>query len=86
MILHKINFEIDFETTLFSEEKYTEMMNFFMDKIKENNPQGLSFEELNKIIPLSSFKFYPAAIDFPDLEHVDPDMVVTRETKIEIRA
>jgi hypothetical protein len=86
MILHKINFEIDFETTLVSEEKYIQMMNFFMDKMKENNPQGFSFEELNKIIPLSSFKFYPAAIDCPDFEYADPDMVITKETKIEIRA
>lgn len=86
MILHKINFEISFETTNLSEKKYFEMVNNFLDKMKEKNPKGYSFEELNKIIPLDKLKYYPSSIDFPDLERHDPDMVITKETKIEIKA
>lgn len=86
MIIHNINFGIGFDAINLNQEEYLEKLNFFMEEMKKKHPDGLSFEELLKIIPLNKFRYHITSIDFPDLEHDDPDKVIRKETKIEIRA
>ena len=86
MMLHKINFEISTEKINLSEDEYYDTINILLNKMHEKNQKGLSFEELSEIIPLDKFKFYPASIDFPDLERVDPNTIITKETKVVIKA
>ena len=86
MILHDINFSIRFDAINLDQEEYLKRLNFFMEEMEKKHPDGLPFEELLKIIPLDKFRYYTTSIDFPELEHDDPERVIRKETSIEIRA
>lgn len=85
MIIHTINFNIGFDLINLNEDEYAEIMDIIEIEMKEKHPNGISFEELIKIIPLNKFKYHPVSIQYPDLEN-HWDSVVTKETKIEIKA
>ena len=83
-MIHKINFEISFETNVLQEQDYAEIMDVIEAQMKKNHPDGIPFEEFVKIVPLKEFKFHPAVIQYPDLNWDDEYSI--KETKIEIRA
>jgi len=83
-MIHKINFEIRFETNVLREQDYGEIMDVIETQMKEKYPNGIQFEEFAKIVSLKEFKFHPTTIQYPDLNWDDEYSI--NETKIEIRA
>lgn len=86
MIINTISFEIDFSSINLNEEQYAEIMDIIEIEMKKEHSDGISFEEIKEIIPLDKLRYYPASIQYPDYEFFDGDSVVTKETKITIKA
>ena len=86
MIINTINFEIDFNAMNLTEEQYAEIMDVIEIEMKKERSEGIPFEKIKEIIPLDKFRYYPTSIQYPDLEFTDGDSVITKETKIRIKA
>jgi len=84
-MIHKINFEIDIETNTLRDEQYAEIMDVIETQMKTRNPEGLSFKEINEVIPLEKLKFHPSSIQYPDMSYDENDFSI-KETKITIKA
>jgi hypothetical protein len=82
-MIHKINFEIRFESNVLQEQDYAEIMDIIEAQMKENHPDGIPFEEFTQIVPLKESKFHPTAIQYSDLYYDDEYSI--KETKIEIK-
>ena len=83
-MIHKINFEIRFESTVLQEQDYAEIMDVIEAQMKKNHPNGIPFEEFAQIVALKEFKFHPTTIQYPDLNWDDEYSI--KETKVEIKA
>ena len=83
--MNTISFTIEFDLINLPDKRCQELVHLFYEKMMQDKPNALTFDQIKEIIPLHKLKYIPASIEHPRMEHIPKGEVRTRETKIVIR-